>query len=161
MLYQMGAFGNIQDPMQQQQAVKRLLELSRFPELTRASKPGGVHRIMAEHNLGKLLRGVAPDTIPVLPMYNLAVHLEIMDEYMASPDYLAGDYQEEVAVYRETLWQASQAQMMQQMAEQGAVQMAAQATGAVPALSAPAESESGRETKGIPNEQRNNEPPLP
>jgi hypothetical protein len=38
----------------------QLLELLQFPDLTRASRPGGVDRVMAEHNLGRLVRGDRP-----------------------------------------------------------------------------------------------------
>jgi hypothetical protein len=164
-LYSMGAFGNLQDPMQQQAAIKKLLDLSRFPELTRASKPGGKHRMMAEHNLGKLLRGVDPMSLPILPMYDLTVHLAVFDDYMSGPDYLQVDdqIQAQVMAFREQMLMAMQVQQAQQMMEQSDLQMAGQAAGLLPApdQSAPP-SESGRdETKGIPNDQRYNEPPLP
>jgi hypothetical protein len=139
-LYQMGAFGNLQDPTQAQQATNRLLTLSRYPELNRAARPGGVHRVMAEHNLGKLLRGIPADTIPVLPVYDLVVHLAVMEEFMASPDFLRSEYQEAVATYWQTLKTAQMVQMQQMMLEQGAVNMTAQATGAIPAGAPPSES---------------------
>lgn len=162
-LYQMGAFGNLADPVQQQQAVKKLLDLSRFPELTRASKPGGKHRMMAEYNLGKLLRGVDPLTLPILPMYDLTVHLAVFDDYMSGPDYLhlAPDIQTNVMAFYEMLKGAMQAQQAQQMMDESDLQMAGQAAGLLPAPTSAPPSEPGRdETKGIPNERRVTPPDI-
>jgi hypothetical protein len=163
-LFQMGAFGNLADPIQNQQAIKKLLDLSRFPELTRASKPGGKHRMMAEHNLGKLLRNVDPMSLPILPMYDLTVHLAVFDDYMSGPDYLNVDpnVMESIMAFYEQMKSAMQAQQATMMLEQSDMQMASQAAGLLPSpdTSAPP-SESGRETKGIPDEQRFTPPDLP
>jgi hypothetical protein len=51
--FTLGAFGDPRSP----QAMSTLLELSQFPDLNRATRPGGVDRVMAEHNLGRLVRG--------------------------------------------------------------------------------------------------------
>lgn len=163
-MYQMGWFGNIADPMQQQQAAKRALELSRFPEMTRATRPGGKHRMMAETNLGKLLRGVNPLSIPILPMYDLTVHLAVFDDYMSGPDYLLipDDLQRNVMAFREQLVVAGQAMQAQQMMEQADLQMAGQAAGLLPADTSAPPSEPGRdETKGIPNDRRYDPADLP
>lgn len=163
-LYSMGAFGNLQDPAQQQQAIKKLLDLSRFPELTRASKPGGKHRMMAEHNLGKLLRGVDPNSLPILPMYDLTVHLAVFDDFLSGPDYLQVDPQIQASImaFYEQMTMALQAQQAQQLMEQSDLQMAGQAAGLLPADTSAPPSEPGRdETKGIPNEQRFEPDPLP
>lgn len=52
-LFQLGAFGDLQDPLQRPKAVQQLLEVINFPELNRAARPGGVDRVMAEHNVGR------------------------------------------------------------------------------------------------------------
>lgn len=117
-MFQMGLFG---DPMGEE-AKQRFLELSRFPELTRAAKPGGVHRVMATRNLGALLRGAQAEMIPILPVYNLDVHLGVVSEYVAGPDYLAlgPQVQEQVTLYLDILQQAQFAQMQERLAVQSA-----------------------------------------
>lgn len=170
-LYQMGLFGNIQDPIQQQQAAKRALELSRFPEMTRAARPGGKHRMMAEHNLASLLRGVDPNELVLLPMYDLTVHIAVFDDFLSGPDYLMLRNQpngmatmQAIMAFYEQMTMAMQAQQAQQMMEQSDLQMAGQAAGLLPApqdqTTAPP-SESGQSTKGIPNERRVSTPDIP
>lgn len=112
-LYQMGAFGNLMDPEQQPKAIAKFLELSRFPDMTRAARPGGVHRNMAERNLGRLLRGEPSEGIPILPVYDLDVHLDITSDYMAGPDFLAQEkpIQEEITLHWQELQAAQQAQV--------------------------------------------------
>lgn len=109
-LYQMGAFGEIGSPP----AIKRLLELSRFPELSRAARPGGIHRVMAEHNMAKLVRGEEAETIPILEVYDLVVHLEVLEEFMAGPEYLAlaVETQEQFEIYRGVLKDAGVAKQI-------------------------------------------------
>lgn len=99
-LFSMGAWGDPKsaDPAERQRAITRFLELSRFPDITRAAKPGGVHRMMAEHNLGRLVRGEPAESIPLLRVYDYRVHVEIVENFMAGPDYLSQDpaIQEEI-----------------------------------------------------------------
>lgn len=83
-LYQDGVFGMPGSPP----AVKQLLDVMRFPNLSNASKPGGVHRIMAEHNLGSIMQGVPAKALPWFPWYDPMVHLEVFETFMAGPEYL-------------------------------------------------------------------------
>lgn len=140
-LYTLSAFGEPGTPP----AIEKLLKLSRYPELTRASRLGGVHRQMAEINLGKLLRGEQAEALPILPMYDTSIHLMIVDEYASGPDFLKmePEIQMQVMAYRELLMAAQVKQLEQAMLQQGAANQVAQATGAVPDPSAPP-SASGR-----------------
>lgn len=138
-LYSMGAFGDPKspDPMERQEALRRFLELSRFPDLTRATRSGGPHRLMAERNLGKLLRGEPAAGIPILEVYDLAVHAHITSDFMAGPDYLDQDprTQEEIADYLAMVQMAQQQrdrQMLQQQTRaQAEMTAAAIASGSV------------------------------
>lgn len=127
-LYQLGAWGLPGSP----EAVSKLLEQSRYPELTRAARPGGVHRIMGEHNLGRLVRGEDPMTLPLLPVYNLEIHMMVLDEFYASPDYLQMDpvVQENIVVFRQMMEDALQAQQAAAIEQAGKQQQLAEATGA-------------------------------
>ncbi len=128
-LYTIGAFGNPADPMQQPKAMAQLLEMLQYPDLTRASRPGGVHRVMAENNLGRLVRGDPAEAIPILEVYDLEVHLMVTEGFMASPEYLTLDPQimEQFALFREMLIIAFTAQQLTMMERQAPL-MAAQAT---------------------------------
>jgi hypothetical protein len=87
-LYQMGAFGNLMDPTQQPKATAQLLQMLQFPDLNRAMMPGGVDRVMAEHNLGRLVHGDPAADIPLLEVYDYGVHLDVCAGFMKSPEYL-------------------------------------------------------------------------
>jgi hypothetical protein len=142
-LYQLGAFGNPADPMQQPKAVKMLLELLQFPELTRATRPGGIDRVMAEHNLGRIVRGDAAEAIPLLEVYDYEVHMGVFDDYMKSPEFVQNTDEQTAAqfvLFRELMIAAFQAQQLQAVARgmplaaataaaQGAVQQVGAATG--------------------------------
>lgn len=82
-LYLLGAFGPAGSP----EAVRRFLEFSRFPHLSRTVRPGGIDRITAEQQLGAMLQGQPADQIPLYPWYNGMAHGEVFREYMASPDF--------------------------------------------------------------------------
>jgi hypothetical protein len=86
-LYVDGAFGPPGSPP----AIRRYMELSRFPHLSRAARPGGVHYSTAQTQLGQLLQGVPAPEIPVFPWYDSLVHLEVLEEFMASTDFLSMD----------------------------------------------------------------------
>lgn len=86
-LYANGLFGPPGTP----QAVSSFFELSRFPHLGRAGKFGGVHRITADQENGKLVQGVPAAEIPVFDWYNDLVHLLSHEEFMASPEFLKLD----------------------------------------------------------------------
>jgi len=88
-LYANGLFGAPGTP----QAVASFFELSRFPHLGRAGKFGGVHRITADQENGKLLQGVPAAQIPVYEWYNDLVHLLSHEEFMSSPEFLKVDPQ--------------------------------------------------------------------
>jgi hypothetical protein len=86
-LYQNGAFGLPGSP----EAIRRYMELSRFPHMNRAATPGGIDRRTAERENGRLLQGVPPDALPVYPWYDSQMHLAVHEEFMASPEYLELD----------------------------------------------------------------------
>ncbi len=83
-LYANGLFGPPGTP----QAVSTFFELSQFPHLGRAGKFGGIHRITADQENGKLLQGVPFNEIPVFEWYNDLVHLLSHEEFMSSPEFL-------------------------------------------------------------------------
>lgn len=80
-MWQQGAFGMPQSP----QAIRTYLDLARFPHLGRTAKPGGVDWTTAEQENGKLLSGELP---PVLEWYDHAVHLDVHEQFMKSPEFL-------------------------------------------------------------------------
>ncbi len=86
-LYANGLFGVPGSP----QAVSTFFELSQFPHLGRAGKFGGIHRITADQENGKLLQGVPFNEIPVFEWYNDLVHLLSHEEIMSSPEFLELD----------------------------------------------------------------------
>jgi hypothetical protein len=122
-LYELGAFGQPGTPA----AIGKLLELSRYPDLDRASRPGGINRITAEQNLGKLAQGTPYEQLAVLEVYDLSVHIQVTEEHMSSPEYLkySSEIQTEFQLYLETLKGAAmvkQIRLEQQGAALGAVQ---------------------------------------
>jgi len=86
-LYANGLFGPPGTPA----AVSTFFELSQFPHLGRAGKFGGIHRITADQENGKLLQGVPFNEIPVFEWYNDLVHLLSHEEIMSSPEFLELD----------------------------------------------------------------------
>jgi hypothetical protein len=117
--YQLGAFGLPGSP----QAISTLLELSQFPDLNRATRPGGIDRVMAEHNVGRLVRGEQAQTIPILEVYDLGVHKMVLESYMKSPEYLTTDpsIQAECVTFREMILAAAQMQALSMMAHQAPI----------------------------------------
>jgi len=83
-LYANGLFGIPGTP----DAIKRFFALSSFPHIDRARKFGGVDRITADQENGKLLQGTDPREVPVLEWYDDGIHLMQHEEYMKSPEYL-------------------------------------------------------------------------
>lgn len=134
-LYSMGAFGNIADPLQQPKAVAQLLQLINFPELTRASRPGGIDRVMAEHNLGRLVRGEAAAEIPLLEVYDFVVHLGVIEGYMKSPEFIENTDEAtatQFVLFREAMLAAQEAQQLNAIARgMGVAQATAAAQGSV------------------------------
>ena len=90
-LYSNGLFGMPGTPA----AVSQFFELSRFPHLGRAGKFGGIHRITADQENGKLLQGMPAQELPVFEWYNDQVHLMSHEEFMASPEFLELDPQQQ------------------------------------------------------------------
>lgn len=79
-MWQDGAFG----PPVSMPALRKLHELVRFPHMSRVAKPGGVHWTTAEQENGELLRGGIP---PTFDWYDDAIHLVVLEEFMASPEW--------------------------------------------------------------------------
>lgn len=83
-MWQDGAFG----PPEHPEARRKFLKLMRFPHMERAAEPGGTHRRTAKKENGQMLKGVPADDIPVLRWYDHQVHLQVHEEFMASPEFL-------------------------------------------------------------------------
>lgn len=100
LMYQEGLFGPIGTPA----AVNHYLELARFPHLGRAVRPGGIHRVTAEQENGRLVQGEPAQSIYVFEWYDNLTHLAIHEEFMASPEYLKLDIQtqQQFVVHRVT-----------------------------------------------------------
>lgn len=135
-LYQMGAFGNLLDPAGQQKATAKLLELLNFPDMSRAMRPGGVNRVTAEHNLGRLVRGEDAQAIPVFEWYDFDAHLAVFEEYMSAPEYveqLAPDAQKQFVLFREVLMGGQQTAAINKVKRMAGVQAQAGAAQAAAA----------------------------
>lgn len=111
-LYALAAFGEPGSGP----AIGKLLELSKFPDLGRASRPGGIHRITAERNLGKLALGSSSDDIPLFESYDLEVHIAVTEEHIAAPEFLdySPEIQTEIQLFLETMRGASIAKQIAQ-----------------------------------------------
>lgn len=83
-MYQLGLFGEPGTP----QAIKQVYDLGRFPNLNRAHRPGGIHRVTAEQENGRLARGEPADNIAILDWYDHMEHIAVHEEFMSSPEYL-------------------------------------------------------------------------
>ncbi len=119
-MYAGGIFGPPGTP----EAVRKFLELSRFPHLRQAAMPAGIHRVTATQELGQLAMGTPDTEMAVFPWYDHLVHIEVLEEYMSGPEYLRLDQaiQEQFVVHRERHFAA----MIQIVAEQFAKQAAAE-----------------------------------
>lgn len=128
-LWQDGAWGPPLSP----QALTKFHELARFPHLSRASKPGGIHRVTAEQFVGRLLQGEDPRTLPVFEWYDEAIHLGVLEEFMSAPEFLrqAPEIQQAMAFRRQVLQFQHSQKMQAQLAQQLAVQSALNPTGPV------------------------------
>lgn len=118
-----GVFGPPQSP----EARATYLTLARYPNLNRDALPGGRHRVMANHNLGAVLRGTPADSLPIIDVYDNTIHLVVIENYMAGPEFLKlrAEVQVEVQRLRErhqAEFARKQQMMMLQQAEQAAVQ---------------------------------------
>lgn len=79
-MWQDGAFGPPDSP----EALRKLHELGNFPHMSRTSKPGGIHWTTAAQENAELLQGGQP---PVYEWYEDRIHLTVLDEFMARPDW--------------------------------------------------------------------------
>lgn len=83
-MYQAGLFGPPGTP----ESRSRFFELARFPHMDRATQPGGIDRITAQRENGRMIQGVPPDEIPVLQTYDHEVHVQVHKQFINSPDFL-------------------------------------------------------------------------
>lgn len=117
-MYMMGVFGEPSTP----EARRTFLDYSRFPHLSRLTRPGGVDRITAEHTLGLILQGMPAMMVPIYPWFQAAEHVAVFREFMASPDFmkLQDPIQKELEIRYQLLGELMIAQMPQPMeAEDG------------------------------------------
>lgn len=141
-LYQLGAFGDVGPtalPDVRAKATQQLLQMINFPDLTRATRPGGIDRVMAEHNVGRLVRGDQASDIPLLEVYDLGIHLSVVENEMKAPEYLTFDQgiQDQFTALREMIMQSQETQALNAMARKLPIaQASAAAAGAVEQTSA-------------------------
>lgn len=130
--------GLLNGPPGSPQAMQKFHELSRFPHLSRAAKPGGVDRTTAEQNLGDVLQGQLAQKIPLYPWYDFAVHEATYREFMARPEFKKLDpmVQGQLAILWQTTRQAVLFQMIEQM-QRAAILQPPQTEGSAPAGRAP------------------------
>lgn len=102
-----GAFG----PPDSSDAIRHYLEIARYPHQSRVHQPGGIHRVMAERENGRLARHEPADAIPVFEWQDHEVHLTIHTEFMSSPEYqeLPPEVQHEFVQHRQLHLQALEA----------------------------------------------------
>lgn len=117
-LFAMGAFGSPDDP----KAIGRFLEIARYPHLNRMSRPGGPDKLTAERFLADLLRGADPTQQPLFEWYDFDAHLDVMDSFMASPDYLDQQppVQQALEMRRQMIRQAQAEKFANQIQEEAA-----------------------------------------
>jgi hypothetical protein len=162
-LYEMGVWGLPGTP----QANAQLLDQLNYPSLDRAARPGGVDRVTAEHNVGRLVRGDPAAAIPLFEWYDFDVHLMVLEQFMQEPEYVTSideAIQHEFVAFRELLQGAQAAQQIRlaqrmtaiqaatgqlQAQAAGAVQKSAEASGAVPP-NTPGDGKSGSSDAGPP-----------
>lgn len=96
-----GAFGDPISP----EAREMYLSLAQFPHLGRASMPGGMDRVTAEQNIGRLMMGAAAEEIPVFEWYDHTIHLQFTERFMKSPEFLklAPETVEQFVIHRQRL----------------------------------------------------------
>jgi hypothetical protein len=126
-MYTDGIFGLPGSP----QAIGKLMELGRFPNISRTAKPGGPDATTAEQENGKLSMGAPAASIPILPWYDDQVHVMVHERVMKSPEFLklpppvqqqyALHWQQHVVRIQQAM-AAAQAQQNAQLAQQAALQ---------------------------------------
>lgn len=118
--YQLGLFGLPGSP----QAAQALGEMWRFPHLGRVGKVGGVDRVTAEQENGKLLMGAPAQEIPIMEWYDPMVHLMVHESFMKSPEFLQIHPDVQMQFYLH--WQGHKQQLQFIQAQQLAQQLQAQ-----------------------------------
>ncbi len=112
-----GAFG----PPLESNAIRTLHDLLRFPHMSRTAKPGGIDRITADQENGRLLQGEPAETIPTYEWYDDFVHLERHEAFMKSPEFLKlpPEIQAEFIAHRERHLFNLQQKLQAQLGAQG------------------------------------------
>jgi hypothetical protein len=112
--YEMGLYGPPGTP----EAVSRFFELSRFPHMAREARPGGMDRVTAEQNVGRLLQGVRAEEIDVFEWYEHGIHIFVLERVMKSPQYIKLPVHIQQEFYNlRALFQIAQSQRLIQNAE--------------------------------------------
>jgi hypothetical protein len=125
--WQAGVWGDPVSPT----AINTFLDLSRFPHMGRASRPGGADRASAEQFVGRLIQGAPATEIPIFEWYDHGIFLHVLERFLKSPEYLKIDpaIMQEMVLYRKRLLLAQQqAQLLaagRQLEVEGQVQGAA------------------------------------
>ncbi len=152
-MYLDGLFGEPGSPP----ALRKFWEMSRFPHLGRAAKPGGIHSTTAEQENGKLLLGDDPMSIPVWEWYDDEAHLAVHEHFMASPEFLkvSPDIQDAFVIH----WKAHLHNVQMKQAAEIEMQAAANAALNPEAGGAPG----GGPKRGAkqPSDTSSARPPLP
>lgn len=82
--YDKGLYGAPGTP----EAINRYFDLARFPHQARSAMVGGMDRVTAEQEHGKLLMGLSALEIPVFEWYDHTIHLMAHERVMKSPEFL-------------------------------------------------------------------------
>lgn len=107
--YSMGLYGEPGSP----EAVSRFFELSRFPHMAREARPGGMDRVTAEQNIGRLLQGTRAVEIDVFEWYEHGIHIAVLERVMKSPQYIKLPVHIQQEFYQlRAFFQVAQAQKM-------------------------------------------------
>ena len=127
-LWQNGAFGDPASPA----AIRQFMELSRFPHLNRAARPGGSHLIMAETENGKFAQGAQAADVPIFEWQDHALHAEVHVDFMAGPDYqkLPVEVQQQFVIHLQMTRQAELVALQISMGIEGQKRVDAGATSA-------------------------------
>lgn len=133
MLWKDGAYGDPTSP----EAINKFLEEARFPHMSRLVRPGGVDRSTAAQNVGRLLQGASALEIPILPWYDLRVHIDVLERFLKSPEFLRADrsVQEQCALY----WSLLREALIERQLMDEAQALAAQARAARQQAATPSE----------------------
>jgi hypothetical protein len=141
-MYMDGLFGLPGSPP----ALAKFWEMAHMPHLSRAGKPGGIHRTTAEQENGRILLGEPAEGIPVYEWYDDDTHLAVHETYMSSPEF---EKQEQAIKDAFVLHRMAHLFNRSQKMAQAAVQQAAMSGGVDPS-GKPIQSESVRPTDPEP-----------